>query len=254
MTLSNAGWTLCISRNLELILGEKQYCHSCDFQLTSAHNTVTLFSKLIFIKPYTVLSKYKLLQSACICCIHSQIPGVQLLYIHCIFWALHISFYNYQSSFSLPCTCLNCYSDIFPSCSIIVQNCYLLSHYKCTLQDKMWRIMNVYTFFLLCTSNSPLHLSQLSSTLFWKTDNAIFIQLVKGCSGTDGSFPCLCLSQDLTISLLIITPRLYENMVCISHFHMVTQMFHLILWSLSYSSLQKITFIFNNIMENTLLL
>ena len=165
---------------------------------------------------------------------YSQIPCMQLLYIHCVFWALHISFYNYQSSFSLSCTCLICYLDIFPSCSITVQHWYLVSLYKCTLQEKMWRIMNVYNFFVLYTCNSPLHLSQLSCTLFWKTDSAIFIKLVKVCLSTDGSFPCLCPRQDLIISLLTFTPSLYENLVCISHFHMCYTHVpaHPLIWSL----------------------
>lgn len=94
------------------------------------------------------------------------------VYNCCIFTASfeppHISFYNYPSSFSPSYTCLSCHLDIFPSCSIIVQHWHLLSLYKCTLQEKMWKIMNVYNFSLLCTCNSPLHLSQLSFTLFWK--------------------------------------------------------------------------------------
>ena len=64
---------------------------------------------------------------------------------------------------------LICHLDVFPSCSNTVQHWYLLSLYKCTLQEKMWKIKNVYSFVLLCTCNSPLHLSQLNCTLFWKT-------------------------------------------------------------------------------------
>ena len=91
--------------------------------------------------------------------------------------------------------------------------------------------------FLLCTFNSPLHLSQLSCALFeiWLY-NAIFIQLVKGCSPTDGSFLCSCSPLDLIISLLTFTPSLYENLVCISHFH--------VLHICSSSSFELITIIF----------